>query len=83
MVQKKLALSQGKPWPADRVAFLNDVFFCVGDVVRLLSHEDADLACGMDFDRPRIAQMDRQVLLSMQMKYQHILWAWQLGKLGV
>lgn len=43
------------------MVFVNDVFFCAGDVVRLLSRKDAHLACGMDFDRPRIAQMDRQV----------------------
>lgn len=52
---------QDKPWPADRVVFLNDVYFCTADVVRLLSHESAHLACGMDFDRPRIDQMDPPV----------------------
>ena len=41
--------------------FLNDVFACAGDVARLLAHETAHLACGLDFDRPHIAQMDRQV----------------------
>jgi Cryptococcal mannosyltransferase 1 len=43
------------------VVFLNDVFACAGDVARLLAHDTAHLACGLDFDRPRIAQMDRQV----------------------
>jgi Cryptococcal mannosyltransferase 1 len=43
------------------VVFLNDVFACAGDVARLLAHEGVHLACGLDFDRPRIAQMDRQV----------------------
>jgi Cryptococcal mannosyltransferase 1 len=52
---------QAEPWTADRVVFLNDVFACAGDVARLLAHESAHLACGLDFDRPRIAQMDRQV----------------------
>ena len=36
-------------WPADRLVFVNDVFFCAGDVIRLLQHWDADVACGMDF----------------------------------
>ena len=36
------------PWNADKVAFVNDVFFCARDVVRLLRY-DADLACGLDF----------------------------------
>jgi len=33
----------------DRVVFLNDVFFCASDVIRLLLH-DTDMACGMDYD---------------------------------
>lgn len=33
----------------DRVVFLNDVFFCARDIVRLLVH-NADVACGMDYD---------------------------------
>lgn len=52
---------QDKPWPAERVVFLNDVWLCAGDVMRLLAHEGAHMACGMDFDRPHIAQMARQV----------------------
>lgn len=36
-------------WPADRLVFVNDVFFCAGDLMRLLQHEDTDMACGMDF----------------------------------
>ncbi len=36
-------------WPADRLVFLNDVFFCAGDLIRLLQHDDTDMACGMDF----------------------------------
>lgn len=35
---------------ADRVIFINDVFFCVNDVMRL-AFQDADLACGMDFQQ--------------------------------
>ncbi|KAL6764617.1 cryptococcal mannosyltransferase 1-domain-containing protein [Haematococcus lacustris] len=38
-------------FPADRIIFINDVFFCWQDVLRLLLH-GADLACGLDFDRP-------------------------------
>ena len=33
---------------ADSVVFINDVYFCAGDLIRLLRH-DADLACGLDF----------------------------------
>ena len=35
-------------WPPERIVFINDVFFCARDPVRLLLHK-ADLACGMDF----------------------------------
>ena len=35
---------------ADRVIFINDVFFCVNDVMRL-AFQGADLACGMDFQQ--------------------------------
>ena len=35
---------------ADRVIFINDVFFCVNDVMRLVSQK-VDLACGMDFQQ--------------------------------
>lgn len=43
-------------WPADKVIFLNDVYFCARDAVRLLLH-DADMACGMDFDRRKLDQV--------------------------
>ena len=46
-------------WPAERVIFLNDVFFCAHDVVRLLQH-DADIVCGMDFDRPKLEEAPMQ-----------------------
>lgn len=52
---------QAKPlWQADRVIFLNDVYFCARDIVRLLQH-DADMVCGMDFDRPRLQDAPEQV----------------------
>ena len=35
------------PWPATRIIFLNDVYLCAKDVIRLLFHE-ADMACGLD-----------------------------------
>lgn len=38
-----------EPWQADTVVFLNDVYFCAGDVLRLLQY-DADMVCGLDFD---------------------------------
>ncbi|BDA47686.1 probable alpha-1,3-mannosyltransferase CMT1 [Coccomyxa sp. Obi] len=36
-------------WHADRLVFINDVYFCARDAVRLLQHVSADLACSMDF----------------------------------
>ncbi len=35
-------------WPARQVLYLNDVYFCARDALRLLMYE-ADLACGLDF----------------------------------
>jgi hypothetical protein len=52
----------GAAWPARRVVFLNDVYFCARDVVRLLQH-DADVACGLDFDRPTLEQAPLQAEL--------------------
>ena len=49
----------GPAWPAERVVFLNDVYFCAHDVVRLLQHE-ADIVCGMDFDRPKLEEAPLQ-----------------------
>ena len=46
-------------WPAERVIFLNDVYFCAHDVVRLLQHK-ADIVCGMDFDRPKLEEAPMQ-----------------------
>lgn len=31
------------------MVFINDVYFCARDAIRLLHHGDADLACSMDF----------------------------------
>lgn len=47
-------------WAADKVVFLNDVYFCARDVVRLL-HHDADIACGMDFDRLKLQDAPMEV----------------------
>jgi len=33
---------------ADKVVFLNDVYFCAQHIHRLLAHEEANLACGLD-----------------------------------
>lgn len=53
--------AKSKPmWPAERIVFLNDVFFCARDVVRLLQH-DGDMVCGMDFDRPKLEEMPWEV----------------------
>ena len=35
-------------WPPKRIVFINDVFFCARDAVRLLLHK-ADMACGLDY----------------------------------
>ena len=50
-------------WPADRVVFLNDVYFCARDALRLLQHE-GDMVCGLDFDRPKLEEMPGEVGLS-------------------
>ena len=44
--------AHGSPpeWQADRLLFMNDVYFCAKDILRLLQHRDAALACGMDFN---------------------------------
>jgi hypothetical protein len=34
----------------DRVILMNDAIFCAEDVLRLALHQDADVACGLDFD---------------------------------
>ena len=34
---------------ADKVVFLNDVYFCAQHIHRLLAHEEASLACGLDY----------------------------------
>ena len=47
-------------WPADRIVFLNDVYFCARDTIRLLQH-DGDMVCGLDFDRPKLEEMPGEV----------------------
>ena len=32
------------------MVFLNDVYFCPRDIVRLLLHQNVSLACGLDLD---------------------------------
>jgi len=58
--QRARGLKSQALWPADKVVFLNDVYFCARDAVRLLLH-DADMACGMDFDRKSLDQIPAQV----------------------
>jgi hypothetical protein len=36
------------PWDPDYVVFVNDAYFCWGQVIRLLNYK-ADITCGMDF----------------------------------
>ena len=54
------AKSSKPMWPADRVVFLNDVYFCARDTIRLLQH-DGDMVCGLDFDRPKLEEMPGEV----------------------
>lgn len=44
-----------EPWKAERIIFMNDVFVCAKDFMRLILHE-ADMACGLDFgDRDKVS----------------------------
>ena len=43
--------AEGNPVVFDQVIFINDVFFCVRDILHLVEHE-ADMACGLDFYPP-------------------------------
>ena len=42
------------------IVFLNDVYFCARDTIRLLQH-DGDMVCGLDFDRPKLEEMPGEV----------------------
>jgi hypothetical protein len=46
------AKDEEEPMEFDQLVFLNDVYFCVRDILHLLEHE-ADMACGMDFFPPK------------------------------
>ena len=51
---KKMSGPAVEPWKADRIIFMNDVFVCAKDFMRLLLH-DVDMACGLDFgDRDKV-----------------------------
>ena len=53
--EKKKAGLAVEPWKADRIVFMNDVFVCAKDFMRLLLH-DVDMACGLDFgDRDKVS----------------------------
>ena len=54
------AKSSKPMWPADRIVFLNDVYFCARDTIRLLQH-DGDMVCGLDFDRPKLEEVPGEV----------------------
>ena len=34
----------------DEVIYLNDVYFCASDILRLLTHNSADIKCGLDME---------------------------------
>lgn len=56
------------------MVFVNDVWVCAGDVIRLLHHRRAHIACGMDFDRPTLQQMPRSVIgTCVQLKRLYLL----------
>lgn len=61
-----------KLWPADKIVFLNDVYFCARDVVRLILH-NVDMACGMDFDRRKLDQVPIQVYTQLCARFQEWL----------
>ena len=57
---KKEAGLAVEQWKADRVIFMNDVFVCAKDFMRLLLH-DVDMACGLDFgDRDKVSAVFEQ-----------------------
>eukprot|EP00803_Ostreobium_quekettii_P009670 evm.model.scf_943.3 EVM.evm.TU.scf_943.3 scf_943:37794-39458(+) len=45
----------------DKIVFINDVFFCAQDIIRLLQH-DADIVCGMDFIKGDLAAVPKHIL---------------------
>ena len=45
----------------DKVVFINDVFFCAQDIIRLLQH-DADIVCGLDFIKGDLAAVPKHIL---------------------
>jgi hypothetical protein len=51
-------------YPADRIIWLNDVWFCAQDVWRMAQYKSADMACGLDFDKTygRRRRRSRQLL---------------------
>lgn len=53
-----------------KIIYLNDVFFCWEDIIRLILLRDADMACSLDFDRNRygIKVYDMWVTRDMQGK---------------
>ena len=57
-------------WPADKIVFFNDVYFCARDVIRLLLH-GADMACGMDFDRRKLDQVPVSVSIFLTLGLLH------------
>lgn len=45
----------------DKVIFINDVFFCAQDIIRLLQH-DADIVCGLDFIKGDLEAVPKHIL---------------------
>lgn len=54
----------------DWILFINDVVMCTSDIIRLMQHDSADIACGTDFDGlwPSLSSYGKmqQLLLHMQ-----------------
>ena len=61
---KPLYLSDEK---FDEVIFLSDTLFCVGDIVRLLIHDQASIKCGLDFDGSQNAMKFRDTWVAHDM----------------
>jgi len=57
----------------DYVIFLNDVYFCYEDIIRLLVY-DADIACGLDFEFQDEVPVFRDVWVARDIQGERFLW---------
>jgi hypothetical protein len=64
------------PWDPDYIVFINDVFFCAGQVFRLMNYQ-ADMSCGMDYQQFLSGREPAQVKLCMHVSapsWQNLVW---------